>query len=49
MEYAVPARCQPRTFPPYVMQAGLIDVLQRFASVRNGAVDASCLPGDDVK
>jgi hypothetical protein len=31
------------------MQAGLIDVLQRFSSVRNGVVDASRLPGDDVK
>jgi hypothetical protein len=31
------------------MQADLIDVLQRFASVWNGAVDGSRLPGDDVK
>jgi hypothetical protein len=31
------------------MQAGLIDVLQRFAPVRNGSVDESRLPGDDVK
>jgi hypothetical protein len=36
-------------FPPCVMQADLIDVPHRFAPVRNGSVDESCLPGDDVE
>jgi hypothetical protein len=31
------------------MQGGLIGVSAAFAPVRNGSVDASRLPGDDVK
>ena len=49
MEYTVTKSGHSKTFPLYVMQADLIGVPQHFELARNGSVDASRLPGDDVK